>query len=52
MIRRDSICVIGLLPFITWFRPDRVVFSVEGVSSTLQTQMNSKLQKILVEYDL
>nr|DAX99163.1 MAG TPA: hypothetical protein [Caudoviricetes sp.] len=39
MIRRDNICVVGLLPFITWFRPDRVVLSVEGVSTTLQTQI-------------
>ena len=52
MICRYNICVVGLLPFITWFRPDRVVLSVEGVCTTLQTQMNSKLQKILVEYDL
>ena len=52
MIRRDNICVVGLLSFITWFRPVRVVLSVEGVSTTLQTQLNSKLQKILVEYDL
>lgn len=51
MIRRDNICVVGLLPFITWFRPDRVVLSVEGISATLQTQMNSELQKILVKYD-
>lgn len=51
-MRGDNICVIGLLPFITWYRPDRVVLSVEGVSTTLQTQMNTKLQKILVEYDL
>ena len=43
MIRRDNICVIGLLPFITWFRSDRVVLSVFGVSTTLQTQANTKL---------
>lgn len=52
MNRRDSIFVAGLLPCTNWHRPDRVVLSIIGVSTTLQTQANTKLQKILVEYEL
>lgn len=52
MERKDIIVVEGMLPFDNWFRFDRVVLSVRGVSSTLQTQANTKLQKVLIEYDL
>lgn len=53
MERKDIIIIIdGMLPFYNWFRFDRVVLSFNGVSSTLQTQANTKLQKVLVEYDL
>lgn len=52
MACKNTIVIAGLLPFFNWHNDSRIVLNVEGCSSALQTQANTKLQKVLIEYEL
>lgn len=52
MVCRKTIIIAGLLPFFNWHNDSRIVLNIRGCSSTLQTQANTKLQKVLIEYEL